>query len=172
MTRMNKIGLVIAGMMILATAACGSSMATEPYVVEDVFSMEYPEGWMYEEEAGVVGFTADAESLESMGFVVAYELDLLSESFDIDLSDTEALLNFYYVSSGLGAPDIQRESFGGGDWVISDYDYEDGEYSLQGWIAVGRGNEHTLLVVVGSSPETFADNQASYDMMFESIEFE
>ena len=106
--------------------------------------------------------------LEEMGFVVAYQLGLLGETFDIDISDTAALLSFYYTSSGLGAPETRTESFGGGEWIISDYSYEDGEYSLQGWIAVGRGGENTLLVVVGSSPETYAENQALYDAMFDS----
>lgn len=172
MKRMTKMGLVIAGLMILMTAACSSSTVSEPYAVEDVFSMQYPEGWLYEEEAGVVGFTADEASLEEMGFVVAYQLGLLGETFDIDISDTAALLSFYYTSSGLGAPETRTESFGGGEWIISDYSYEDGEYSLQGWIAVGRGGENTLLVVVGSSPETYAENQALYDAMFDSIQFE
>lgn len=172
MKQTRSIVLAVLALLSLSLAACGPGFPTETYSVDGVFSMSYPQEWSVEENEGVVGFTAEESTIEEMGFVVAYQLDLMAATFEFDLSDPVALLNFYYVTSELGEPEPRVEQFGGGEWVISDYDYEDGEYSLMGFIAAGRGNEHSLLVVVGASPEAYADYQDYYDVMLESIQFE
>ncbi|MBN2556150.1 MAG: hypothetical protein JXA97_09470 [Anaerolineales bacterium] len=172
MKRRTWLGLAAVGLLILGAAACGPKIPSETYTVEGRFSMEYPEGWSFEESNGAVGFTTDPESIEEMGFVVAYELDLLAATFSVDLEDPAALLNFYYSSSGLGDPEIRTDTFGGGEWVISDYYFEDAEFGLRGWIAVGRSADQSLLVVVGASPENFETYLPSYEMMFDSIRFE
>lgn len=172
MKRTRWIVPVLVAMLSLAIAACGPGFPIETYTVEGVFSMDYPEGWMVEEDEGVVGFTAEEATIEEMGFVVAYQLELMAATFEINLEDPAELLNFYYVTSELGEPQLREEQFGGGTWAISDYDYDDGEFSLRGFIAAGRGADNTILVIVGASPEAYETYGEYYNVMFESIQFE
>jgi len=171
--RRSRLTLVMLfALLLVVLAACGPGFPTEQYSVEGIFSMDYPQEWMVEENEGVVGFTAGDATIEEMGFVVAYQLDLMAATFEVDLEDPAALLEFYYVTSALGEPQPRIERFGGGEWVVSDYSYEDVEYSLQGFIAAGRGADNSILVIVGASPDDYQTYREFYDVMFNSIQFE